>query len=279
MASGGRNWIPRHPGHREEGTEIRREVRTPDRPILTEPAGPVQAAAEKARAQLDLVRRMMDAAKWPADFSEWPRFHIAQLTPFALLGALVAVSFVLYPERTQEVGGLFFVYFVPPFGKESVVPTMVARGFHPVFVAAAIGVLDVVGGLLVFTNWHLIVRIPLFGPLLQRFADGLTRIASERVALKGASGVFLFLWVMIPFQGSGGVSAALISRVMGLSMRTALAIIAAAAFTSAILIGGVISGLLAFLDPVVVLAGVAVVVALVAARVLWDLRRRRIEEE
>lgn len=207
-----------------------------------------------------------------------PRFHLYQLSPFVMLGGLVAASFTLYPIRTQDLWFSYFVYFVPPFGKESVVPSMVALGFDPLFVAAAIAVLDVVGALIVFTNWHLIVRIPGIGPWMQSFSDRLTEMAENRKALKGAGGAFLFFWVMFPLQGSGGVSAALISRVLGIPMHVALSVIALAAFTSALVIGATIHRVLSLVDPIVVLGAVAVVAGLVGLRYILSVRDRAEEE-
>lgn len=213
-----------------------------------------------------------------SDLEEVPPLHPLQAAPFVLLGGLVGITYLIYPVRPRDLWVSYFVYFVPPFGKESVVPSLVTLGFDPLFVAAAVAVLDVAGALLVFTNWHLIVRIPVIGPWMQRFGERLTEMAERRVALKGAGGVFLFFWVMFPLQGSGGVSAALISRVMGMPMAVALGVIATAAFSSALFIGTATSSVLRFLPPIYVLVAVAAVVGLVGLRYLVALRGRDEEE-
>lgn len=200
------------------------------------------------------------------------------LTPFMLIGLLVGISFLAYPVRTNQLWGAYFIYFVPPAGKESVVPLMVGQGFDPLFVGVAIMTLDVAGSLFVFGGWEYFVKIPLLGPVLAGFSDRVSDFAEGRRGIQGAKSVFLFFLVMFPLQGSGGITAALISRVFGMKMVHALVAIAAGAVTGALLIAYSADFVARVLGPEVLLAGVAVVLTLVGVRYVWNLRRR-VEEE
>lgn len=200
------------------------------------------------------------------------------LTPFMLIGLLVGISFLVYPVRTNELWGAYFIYFVPPAGKESVVPLMVGQGFDPLFVGVAIMTLDVAGSLFVFGGWEYFVKIPLLGPVLAGFSDRVSEFAEGRRGIQSAKSVFLFFLVMFPLQGSGGITAALISRVFGMKMIHALVAIAAGALSGALLIAYFADLVARLLGPEVLLAGVAVVLAIVGIRYAWNLRRRAEEE-
>lgn len=200
------------------------------------------------------------------------------LTPFMLIGVLVGISFLVYPVRTEQLWGAYFIYFVPPAGKESVVPLMVGQGYDPLFVGFAIMTLDVAGSLFVFGGWEYFVKIPLLGPLLAGFSDRVSDFAEGRRGVQSAKSVFLFFLVMFPLQGSGGITAALLSRVFGMRMVHALVAIAAGALTGALLIAYFADFVARVLGPEVLLAGVAVVLAIVGIRYAWNLRRRAEEE-
>lgn len=200
------------------------------------------------------------------------------LTPFMLIGVLVGVSFLVYPVRTNQLWGAYFIYFVPPAGKESVVPLLVGQGFDPLFVGFAIMTLDVAGSLFVFGGWEYFVKIPLLGPLLAGFSDRVSDFAEGRRGVQGAKSVFLFFLVMFPLQGSGGITAALISRVFGMRMVHALISIAAGALTGALLIAYFADFVARVLGPEVLLIGVAVILTIVGIRYAWTLRQRAEEE-
>lgn len=200
------------------------------------------------------------------------------LTPFMLIGLLVGISFLVYPVRTNELWGAYFIYFVPPAGKESVVPLMVGQGFDPLFVGFAIMTLDVAGSLFVFGGWEYFVKIPLLGPVLAGFSDRVSDFAEGRRGVQGAKSVFLFFLVMFPLQGSGGITAALLSRVFGMKMLHALIAIAAGALTGALLIAYSANFIAQWFGPEVLLIGVAVILTIVGLRYAWTLRQRAEEE-
>lgn len=209
---------------------------------------------------------------------ERPRLAF-RLTPVVLFLGLIAASFVLYPLRTRQLGGLYFAYFVPPLGKESVVPLLVGQGFHPLFAAAAIATMDLIGALVVFSNWDLVVRIPVVGRRIEQFSDKVSEVAAEQHVVKAGGWVFLFLFVMFPFQGSGGISGALVSRVLGIAMHRAVAIVGLAAFTSAVVIAYLSEAVITIVGPEVLLVAVAVVATAIGVRTLLSLRSGALEEE
>ena len=125
-------------------------------------------------------------------------------------------------------------YFFPPLGKESVIPLSIlalkASGHFDIFlniivVPFSIAFIDIIVALFLAWNFDLALKIPLLGKWMMKMEDaGRKRIKESRW-----QGALLFwgivLFVMVPFQGSGGVAATIIGRMAGMDWkRTVLAI-------------------------------------------------------
>jgi uncharacterized membrane protein len=130
------------------------------------------------------------------------------LLPFSLALAFYLVCFLILPSELSAIlGGLMIVYFIPPAGKESVIPLGIALGIPWWLMVIALSLLDVLTGLFMILN----------GPWISRFlasGDGFMRkrpwLARWRVL-----GVAFF--VFLPFQGTGGVGATVVGMMMGLT--------------------------------------------------------------
>ncbi|OGS40010.1 MAG: hypothetical protein A3K77_06110 [Euryarchaeota archaeon RBG_13_31_8] len=185
---------------------------------------------------------------------------------FAILGAGVLfvwiVSNLLTPEQWGWYWKLTIVYFIPPAGKETVIPAGLGLASSigigvplPAFIwGLSILVFDILACLAIITNWWLfellISVIPAFPFIgirwkqkpriyktkvsLKTWYDGLHKKTKELEAKKyGKILPFaLFIFMFIPFQGTGAMSTTIIGTWLGLRRRETILIVAFGSFLS-----------------------------------------------
>jgi uncharacterized membrane protein len=136
--------------------------------------------------------------------------------------AMVAVYYllcrsVLPPEQFLILGGLIVAYYIPPSGKESLIPVGIALGVPWWLMAATLAFLDVVTSLFIILNLPLVLKLPRLGPWISRFLDSGEEFMASRpwIARWRILGVAFF--VFLPLQGTGGVGATLVGMMVGLT--------------------------------------------------------------
>ncbi|MDD1718422.1 MAG: small multi-drug export protein [Methanoregulaceae archaeon] len=149
-----------------------------------------------------------------------PPFFLAArlLLPFTIAFCFFWGSFLLVPEESAWIlGGLMILYYVPPAGKESIIPLGIALGIPWWLMVAALSMLDVLTGLFMLLNMGIARRLPYLGPWISRFIASGDEFMKKRpwLARWRVPGVALF--VVLPFQGTGGVGATIVGVMMGLS--------------------------------------------------------------
>jgi uncharacterized membrane protein len=140
------------------------------------------------------------------------------LLPVFLGSALFFFSFLLIPaERAMVLGGLMIAYYIPPSGKESLIPLGIALGIPWWLMAFALAYLDVVTSLFMILNLDRAERFPYLGPWITRSLASGREFMEQRpwLARWRVPGVALF--VMLPLQGTGGVGATIVGIMAGLS--------------------------------------------------------------
>ncbi|MEF8848073.1 MAG: small multi-drug export protein [Candidatus Thermoplasmatota archaeon] len=166
--------------------------------------------------------------------------HLDQLLKFflpffvAFAGiALLYVYFVYIDDHITFMKLLFLMsaYFVPPLGKESIIPIGIAGGrlnlpfftnsvyippITPLIMALSIAFVDIVVALFLVWNYDLAKKIPIVGKFISKV---------EKIGLKSSSKyswivplrfIGIILFVMVPFQGSGGLVGSIIGRLIGM---------------------------------------------------------------
>ena len=157
----------------------------------------------------------------------------------AFLGVLI-----LYLTVDEESSGklflLMFAYFIPPLGKESVIPIgvtggsltipflnkhIVVPGINPVVMAFSIAFIDIVVALFLVWNYDFAKKIPLIGSFMEKVEDIGRNSSSKYGWIKPLRFIGIVLFVMVPFQGSGGVVGSILGRLIGMNpLNTILAI-------------------------------------------------------
>jgi len=176
------------------------------------------------------------------------------------------VSKILTPEQWDWYWKLSIIYFIPPAGKETIIPAGlgIISSFGvgvplPVFIwGLSIWVFDVLVCLGIITNWWLlellisvIPAFPFIGIRLKNkpkiykkkislklWYDGLHKKTREIEAKKyGKILPFaLFVFMFIPFQGTGAMSTTIIGTWLGLRRREIILIVSIGSFLTTIFI-------------------------------------------
>ncbi len=151
--------------------------------------------------------------------------------PFILGGLYILLLFLFLPyERALLLSGLMGAYLIPPAGKETVIPLGVTLGFPWWLVGTSMAFMDIFAAIFMALNFDLAFRIPLFGAWVSRFMDHGQAFLSCRPWLKRFYFTGIVLFVMFPLQGSGGIGASLVGRLLGMSRRNVLLAITIGAF-------------------------------------------------
>jgi len=206
----------------------------------------------------------------------WHIFYV--IFPFAVLILYPCILYFVLPSTLfWTFFALALAYFIPPAGKETVIPLMVVGGLPWWLAAFSIMLFDLMGALFIIWNFPLALRIPWFGTWAERFMATGREQFDRYPVIEHISSVGLAFFVMIPFEGSGGVAASLIGRMLGMdylkvlvsvgvgSLISASAIALSADFIMSLVESGIISGI----------AGVGIVIVAIVAVYIWGKRRRR----
>lgn len=157
--------------------------------------------------------------------------------PFILGGLYITLLFLSLPvERALLLSGLMGAYIIPPAGKETIIPLGVALGFPWWLIGTSMALLDILAGLFMALNFELAFKIPLLGTWITKFMNHGHAFLSRRPWLKKFYFTGIVLFVMFPLQGSGGIGASLVGRLLGMSGRNVLIAITIGAFLGCYLI-------------------------------------------
>jgi uncharacterized membrane protein len=164
-----------------------------------------------------------------------------QLTKFFLpfiigLGVISGIGFLMVESLRFKFWPLIAAYFFPPLGKESVIPTGVIAGIHPVVMALSIAFVDIIVALFLLWNYDLAKKIPLIGRVIIKI-ENIGKSSSEKYGwIKPLRFIGIVLFVMVPFQGSGGFVGSIVGRLFGMKPLNTFFAIAIGAITGTLLI-------------------------------------------
>ncbi len=145
------------------------------------------------------------------------------LLPFSLLVAFFLGTFLLLPgDKTLIMGSLMIAYYIPPSGKESIIPVGIILGIPWWLMALTVVIQDVVTGLFMILNLDLVFHIPRLGSWTYRFLSSGKEFLTRWPWLSRWGMWGLAFFVLLPFQGTGGTGAPLVGWMMGLSPRRIL---------------------------------------------------------
>lgn len=159
-------------------------------------------------------------------------FFAKFFVPFILAFCGILLLYLIVDEGSfGKLLILMFAYFIPPLGKESIIPIGVFGGeftvpllnehvvvpeINPLIIALSIAFVDICVALFLVWNYDLAKKIPLIGKFITR-VENVGKGSSDRYRwIKPLRFIGIMLFVMVPFQGSGGMVGSILGRLIGM---------------------------------------------------------------
>jgi len=137
--------------------------------------------------------------------------------PFIIgLGVIGSVGFLLEGNQQLKFLSLISGYFFPPLGKETIIPAGIIAGINPLVMALSIAFVDIIVALFLVWNYDLAKKIPLIGNFIGRIETIGRKSSNKYNWVKPLRFIGIILFVMVPFQGSGGLVGSIVGRLIGM---------------------------------------------------------------
>ena len=163
------------------------------------------------------------------------------IVPFIIgLATVYSVGMLLPANSTYKYWALVAAYFFPPFGKETIIPIGVYGGeisvpfsseiavinpINPLIMALSIAFVDIIVALFLMWNYDFAKQVPLVGRFMKKVESIGQKSSSKYAWITPLRFIGIVLFVMVPFQGSGGLVGSIVGRLIGMKpMNTFLAI-------------------------------------------------------
>ena len=144
--------------------------------------------------------------------------YLRLLVPPLLVVIFFILTFlVLSGNQIPILGGLMLAYFIPPSGKESIIPIGIGLGIPWWLMALTLTLLDVITALFMLLNFTLMLRVPRLGPWIEKTTSTSREFMAERPWMNRWRIPGLAFFVMLPLQGTGGVGATVLGLMAGLT--------------------------------------------------------------
>ncbi len=155
--------------------------------------------------------------------------------PVALAVGFIIYTYFYFNDQTRVLG-LVAAYYVPPSGKESIIPFATSIGIRPLAIALAITANDVLFSLFLIWNISYVRKVPYIGKALI-YTETKGRLLAERYTVfKNLEFFGLIVFIAFPFKGSGGIVGTLVGLIMGMNPYKILAAMFVGTFASSLLL-------------------------------------------
>ena len=211
--------------------------------------------------------------------------------PF-IIAVVFIIGIIIFVD-SESSGKLLFLmmaYFFPPLGKESVIPIGISGGeltvplinkhiivpsIDPIIMALTIAFVDIIVALFLVWNYDLAKKIPLIGKFIDKI-EKIGRSSSDKYRwLKPLRFIGIILFVMVPFQGSGGLVGSIIGRLIGMKRWTVFIAITIGAIVGCLLIAYFADAILSVLVKNFLL-GVMILIILFVIAIMIYINRKKI---
>ena len=140
----------------------------------------------------------------------------------------------LFSDELSKIWPLLIAYFFPPFGKETVIPLGIGildKGLtvpflnlyvepvsiNPISMALAVAYIDIIVALFLVWNYDLAKKIPIVGKFMIKVEEKGTLAEEKYGWIKPLRFIGIVLFVIVPFQGSGGLMGSIVGRLLGMN--------------------------------------------------------------
>lgn len=150
-----------------------------------------------------------------------------------MLGFGVFTLWGLLSDELAKIWPLLIAYFFPPFGKETVIPLglgILEKGLtvpiinlhvdpvsiNPISMALSVAFIDIVVAIFLVWNYDLAKKIPFVGKFITKVEEKGKNVEQKYGWIKPLRFIGIVLFVMVPFQGSGGLVGSIVGRLIGM---------------------------------------------------------------
>lgn len=204
------------------------------------------------------------------------KFIIPILIGFAIV---CTVGFFLEHYLRLRYWSLIAAYFFPPFGKETVIPAGIVAGIHPITIALSIAFVDIIVALFLVYNYDLAKKIPFIGKFIDKI-EKIGRSSSDKYRwLRPIRFIGIILFVMVPFQGSGGLVGSIVGRLIGMKRWTVFIAISIGAIIGCLLIAYFADAILSVLVKNFLLGVMILIIILVIGIMIFISRKAKKNKE
>ncbi|HDJ27468.1 MAG TPA: hypothetical protein ENF35_04080 [Aciduliprofundum sp.] len=194
--------------------------------------------------------------------------------------AYYALLALILPKRASiALMSLFPASFIPPVGKNAILPAVYAvvsrelgEPMAAVIVAVTSIIIDLLMGAYVTLNFDYLKKVPKLGKAIEAGTRKL-EIIFHRGTMRKITFSFLVLFVMVPISGTGAVWASVLGRLMGFRPRMVLtAVFLGSSILNAMIISTVLVGEALRMDIellVVILFVAFLLITVIGGAVVW----------
>lgn len=138
--------------------------------------------------------------------------------PFILCAIyLLFLKYIYVPDDFYQISGLMLFYFLPPAGKETIIPVGIASGYSWYLMAISVTLLDVLSCMFMIWNFELVCKMPVFGGWTSACMKAGKKLIQKFPWIESLSSIGLGIFVLLPFQGSGGIASSVLGKILGIS--------------------------------------------------------------
>jgi len=141
------------------------------------------------------------------------KFFVPFIIGFGVIGT---IGLIIEENLRIKYWPLVTGYFFPPLGKETIIPSGVLVGIDPILMALSIAFVDIIVALFLIWNYNLAKKIPLIGKFMIKVEEKGKNVEEKYGWIKPLRFIGIMLFVMIPFQGSGGMVGSIVGRLVGM---------------------------------------------------------------
>jgi uncharacterized membrane protein len=141
------------------------------------------------------------------------KFFVPFIIGFGFIGT---IGLIIEENLRIKYWPLVTGYFFPPLGKETIIPSGVLVGIDPILMALSIAFVDIIVALFLIWNYNLAKKISFIGKFMIKVEEKGKNVEEKYGWIKPLRFIGIMLFVMIPFQGSGGMVGSIVGRLVGM---------------------------------------------------------------
>ena len=203
------------------------------------------------------------------------------ILPFFLcIMYLLFLRYIYIPDDFYQLGGLMLLYFLPPAGKETLIPLGIAYGYSWYLMAVSLTVLDVLTCMFMIWNFDLVCKAPVFGKWTLACMKAGRTFLQRFPWVRRLSAIGLGFFVLLPFQGSGGIASSVLGKMIGLPSWYIFLAVSTGSFIGSISLALGFYSLEHYfnIDPILLFIGAVIIVAIVLAYRYFSREKKNIKD-